>query len=298
MTLQQLKYAIAIANYGSMNEAARELYISQPNLTKAIRELEDEMKICIFNRSNKGIQITKDGEVFLGYARQVVEQATMLEERYKESNSVKKEFSISCQHYSFAVKAFNDLIEEINSSSYDFSIRESETYQIIEDVKTLKSDLGIIYLSDFNKDVISKILKENNLVFKELKKAPAHVFINKDHPLANKKHITLDMLENYPYLSFEQGEHNSFYFSEEILSTIPHKKNIRVRDRATLFNFVRGLNGYTISSGIIDSKLDPDIVSIPLDTKEVMTIGVITLGNNTLSEIGNRYLKKLIERLQ
>ena len=246
MTLQQLKYAITVAETGTITEAANKLYISQPSLTNAIHELEKEMNIIIFNRTNKGISISKEGEDFLGYARQVLEQAAILEDKYKGDNGGKKKFCVSTQHYSFAVNAFVDLIKKFGQDEYDFSLRETQTYEIIEDVARMRSEIGILFLNDFNEKVITKILKSYDLEFHQLFVARPHVFISRKHPLAQNQVITNEELEQYPYLSFEQGEHNSFYFSEEIFSATERKKNIRVRDRATLFNLLIGLNGYTV----------------------------------------------------
>ena len=214
MTLQQLRYVITVAETGTITEAAQELYISQPSLTNAIHELEKEMNIQIFNRSNKGISISKEGEDFLGYARQVLEQAAILEEKYKSSEGGKKQFCVSTQHYSFAVNAFVDLIKKYGQDEYDFSLRETQTYEIIEDVAKMKSEIGILFLNSFNEAVINKILKSHDLEFHELFIAKPHVFISSNHPLAEQSVITNEELEPYPYLSFEQGEHNSFYFSE------------------------------------------------------------------------------------
>ena len=227
MTLQQLKYAITVAQTGTITEAAEKLYISQPSLTNAIHELEKEMNIEIFTRTNKGIIVSKDGEDFLGYARQVLEQAEVLEDKYKGGGGGKKKFCISTQHYSFAVNAFVDLIKKYGQDEYDFSIRETQTYEIIEDVAKMNSELGIIFMDDFNDVVLNKILKSNDLEFHQLYSAKPHVFISRRHPLAGKQIITNEQLEAYPYLSYEQGEHNSFYFSEEIFSTYERKKNIR-----------------------------------------------------------------------
>ena len=293
MTLQQLKYVIMVAETGTITEAANKLYISQPSLTNAIHELEKEMNIVIFNRTNKGITLSKEGEDFLGYARQVLEQAAILEDRYK-GNSGKKQFCISTQHYSFAVNAFVDLIKKYGQDEYDFSIRETQTYEIIEDVAHMRSEMGIIFLNDFNEVVINKILKSHDLEFHRLFVAKPHVFISRKHPLAKNTVITNEELEEYPYLSFEQGEHNSFYFSEEIFSDYARKKNIRVRDRATLFNLLIGLNGYTVCSGVIDKKLNgKDIIAVPLADEKDMRIGYIIHKKSKISRLGNTYLEAL-----
>ncbi len=299
MTLQQLKYAITVAQTGTITEAAEKLYISQPSLTNAIHELEKEMNIEIFTRTNKGIIVSKDGVDFLGYARQVLEQAAVLEDKYKGGGGGKKKFCISTQHYSFAVNAFVDLIKKYGQDEYDFSIRETQTYEIIEDVAKMNSELGIIFMDDFNDVVLNKILKSNDLEFHQLYSAKPHVFISRKHPLAEKQIITNEQLEAYPYLSYEQGEHNSFYFSEEIFSTYERKKNIRVRDRATLFNLLIGLNGYTVCSGIIDKKLNgKDIIAVPLADEKDMHIGYITHRKGMISRLGNTYIEALKKYLQ
>ena len=252
------------------------------------------MNIIIFNRTNKGISISKEGEDFLGYARQVLEQAAILEDKYKGNNGGKKQFCVSTQHYSFAVNAFVDLIKKYGQDEYDFSLRETQTYEIIEDVARMRSEIGILFLNDFNEKVIQKILKSHDLEFHQLFVASPHVFISRKHPLAGNTVITNEELEQYPYLSFEQGEHNSFYFWEEIFSASERKKNIRVRDRATLFNLLIGLNGYTVCSGVIDKKLNgKDIIAVPLADESDMRIGYITHKKGRISGLGYTYLEVL-----
>ena len=294
MTLQQLRYVTMVAETGTITEAANRLYISQPSLTNAIHELEKEMNIVIFNRTNKGINLSKEGEDFLGYARQILEQAAILEDKYKGNGGGKKQYCVSTQHYSFAVNAFVDLIKEYGQDEYDFSLRETQTYEIIEDVARLRSEIGILFLNDFNEAVINKILKSYDLEFHQLYVAKPHVFISRKHPLAGKDRIANEELEEYPYLSFEQGEHNSFYFSEEVFAAVERKKNIRVRDRATLFNLLIGLNGYTVCSGVIDEKLNgKDIIAVPLADENDIRIGYITHRKGMLSRLGNTYLEAI-----
>lgn len=299
MTFQQLKYVITVAETGTITEAAGKLYVSQPSLTKAIHELEKEMNIVIFNRTNKGISLSREGDEFLGYARQVLDQAAILEDKYKGGHGGKKKFCVSTQHYSFAVNAFVDLIKQYGQDEYDFSLRETQTYEIIEDVARMRSEIGILFLNDFNEVVMDKILKAHDLEFHLLFIAKPHVFISRNHPLAGSEIITNEELEQYPYLSYEQGEHNSFYFSEEIFSPFERKKNIRVRDRATLFNLLIGLNGYTVCSGVIDEKLNgKDIIAVPLAQESNMRIGYISHRKGMISRVGSSYLEALNQYLQ
>ena len=294
MTLQQLKYVTTIANIGSISEAAKRLFVSQPSLTKAIKELEKEMGITIFDRTNKGITVSKEGERFLGYARQVLEQAALLEEQYKSQSGGKKQFSVSTQHYSFAVNAFVELLKGAEIEQYDVSLRETQTYEIIDDVAHMKSEIGLLYYNDFNRPVLEKLIHTNELTFTELFTAHPHIFIGKTHPLAHKEVVSMDELEEYPYISFEQGDHNSFYFSEEIFSTVVRPKHIRVRDRASLFSLLLGLDGYTVSSGVIDKEVNGEnIISVPLAEEGLMHIGYITNNKMQRSRLGQEYIHAL-----
>ena len=303
MTLQQLKYAVAVADTRNITEASRRVFISQPSLTAAIHELEAEMGITIFSRSNKGVTITNEGDEFLSYARQVLEQANLLEERFKskDEDSGNTIFSVSCQHYSFAVNAFVDVIKRFGGNEYNFTLRETQTHEIIEDVAHLKSEIGVLYLSSRNENVISKLIKKNNLIFEPLFTAPLHVFISKKNPLAKTKKIKLTDLSPFPYLTYEQGDFNSFYFAEEPLTEIDFDcpKNIQVRDRATLFNLLIGLDGYTICSGIISHELNgPEIIARPLDCKEHMTVGIITRKSMNLSRYSTAYIEAIKKHLK
>lgn len=296
MTLQQLKYVITISKSGSMHTAADELFITQPNLSKAIKDLELEMGITIFNRTNKGVLLTDDGTKFLSYARQVVEQANLLEDIYKNKESIKRIFAISSQHYGFVVNAFVKLVETLGKDTYEFSLRECKTYDVINDVKDGRSELGVIYFSRFNSEIMKKVISSNGLSYEFLFEAKPHVLLSKNHPLANKERLTLDDLDAYPRLSYDQGLNNSFYYSEEPHALESVSKAIVVSDRATLFNILIGLNGYTISSGMISSSLDGNnIISIPLETDEVMDLVYIYDSDKPMKEITKQYLAILRE---
>lgn len=294
MTLTQLKYVIEVAATGTISKAAEKLYISQPSLTAAIKELETEYGITIFNRTNKGIVVTTQGEEFLGYARQIISQASLMEEKYTGNAPTRHHFCVSTQHYSFAVEAFVKLLKKYGGDEYDFRIRETQTYEIIEDVAKLRSEVGVLYLNQFNESVLRKAFRENDLQFTSLFVAKPHVFVGADNPLAKKNEVTLEDLALYPRLSYEQGEHNDFYFSEEILSTIECKKNIMVRDRATLFNLLIGLNGYTICSGIINSQLNGEnIIAVPLKVEDYMEIGYVTHKKVVPGKFASLYIQAL-----
>ena len=291
MTLKQLQYITTIAETGNITEAAKRLFIAQPSLTASVHELEKEYGITIFLRGNKGVKLTPEGDEFLGYARQVLEQTGLIEERYTGKHKGKQRFCVSAQHYSFAVEAFVELLKECGGDKYEFHMRETQTYEIISDVAHLRSEIGILYMNDFNETVLKKTLKDNDLVFTKLFTATPHVFIGKDSPLAKKRVLTLNDLKPYPRLSYEQGNHNSFYFSEEILSTVDCDKELVVCDRASLFNMLIGLNGYTICSGVINEELNgPNIIAKPLKVEDHMEIGYILPGNMPPSQLTQKYI--------
>ncbi|MBQ1682543.1 MAG: LysR family transcriptional regulator [Agathobacter sp.] len=294
MTLKQLHYAVTVAETGSFTEAAKRLYIAQPSLTAAIRELEKEYQIALFNRSKKGVQLTPEGNEFLGYARQLLDQAALMEARYTGITEGKLRFHISSQHYSFVVEAFVELLKKYGSGKYEFHMRETQTYDIINDVAHLRSEIGILYLNKFNETVIRKALRDNQLSFTPLFRAHPHVFISIHSPLAHKDVLTLEDLRPYPRLSYEQGSHNSFYYSEEILSTVECDKELVVCDRATLFNLLIGMNGYTICSGIINDELNgPNIIAKPLDVDDYMEIGYVLPQAMRPSQITADYIEIL-----
>ena len=303
MTLQQIHYVIAISEQGSLNKASEVLYISQPSLTEAVRELEKELGITIFYRSGKGVTLTGDGVEFISYARELYRQYEVISERYGENNTLKKKFAVSTQHYSFAVKSFVELVKQLSTDEYEFAIREVRTQKVIDDVSELKSEIGVLYLSDFNSSILTKLFRTNKLEFHELITCDAYVYLWKGHPLAQNKSIRFDELIEYPSLSFEQGGSGSMYFDEEILSNHQYPRTIKATDRATMLNLMVGLNGYTLCSGIICEELNgSDFTAIPFEPDSEhpgskMKIGYITKKNIYLSKVGKMYVEELKEYL-
>ena len=293
MTLQQLKYALTIADCGSMNEAAKQLFISQPSLSETMKELETEIGLDIFLRSNRGIVITPEGEEFLGYARQVTEQFGLLQSKYIDKK-VKEKFSVSTQHYTFAVKAFVETVKQIGMEQYEFAVHETTTISVIENVKNFKSEIGVLYENDFNEKVLNKMFKENGLEFVELFSCDTFVYLWSGHPLAKQNAITMEELDEYPCLSFDQGKNNSLYLAEEMKSTYEYRRLIKANDRATLLNLMIGLNAYTLCSGIICEDLNGnDYKAVPLKETEKMRIGYIKRKGAKVSHIGELYIEEL-----
>ena len=290
MTLQQLKYADAIADCGSISEAARRVFVTQPTLTESVRLLEEELRIAIFNRSSRGVSVTREGEEFLASARQILDDAARIQEKYTGKAVRRPQFAVSCQHYAFAVEAFMEVVRACAAESYDFTIRETVTSEIIDDVARHRSEIGLIYLSRRNETPLRKILHREELEFEELFAAKPHVFLGEKHPLAKRKSVKPDELDGYPYLTYEQGTENALYFSEEIMPAIDRRKSIRVRDRATMTKLVLGLNGFTVASGAHCKTYNEDIVSVPLKMDDDIRVGFIRRSGIPLSPEGTAFV--------
>ena len=297
MTLQQLKYADAVAACGSISEAARRVFVSQPTLTESIRALEEELRTAIFTRSAKGVSVTREGEEFLASARQILDDAARIAEKYTGKTVRRPQFAVSCQHYAFAAEAFMEVVKANGAESYDFTLRETVTSEIIDDVARHRSEVGILYLSSRNERAIMKILRKEELVFEELFKAKPHVFLGKRHPLAKRKSIRPQELDDYPYLTYEQGVENALYFAEEVMPAIDRKKNIRVRDRATMTNLLLGLNGFTVASGAHAKGYNPAIVSVPLRLDDSIRVGIVRRDGIPLSAAAVAFVEAVRERI-
>lgn len=304
MTIQQLRYAVGIANTGSFNKAAEALFISQPSLTMAVQDLEKQIGITVFNRSNRGVTLTPEGEEFIARANELLNHFKSVVARYDEESQKKKRFAVSTQHYSFAVKSFTNMVKKFNIDDYDFALRETKTKEVIDDVTSLRSEIGIIYLSDFNRKYLTYLLKEHDLVFQKLVICNAYAYMWKNNPLASKPYVTLEDLSQYPCLSFEQGESGNYYFAEEILSTNEYHRTIKANDRATMLNFMVDLNGYTLCSGIISEEINgSDYVAVPFkddkgECDRQMEIGYIVKKNFMLSTICRIYIREMEEYLK
>lgn len=304
MRIEQLKYAIAISESGSINKASEILYIAQPSLTSSVQELERELGITIFHRTSRGVTPTNDGVEFIQHARQVVQQYDTLAEKYGEAGKLKKKFGISTQHYSFAVKGFVDMVKQFDTGEYEFALRETKTREVIEDVISGKSEVGVLYVSDFNRKALEKFFRNGNLQFYPLIRCDAYVYLWREHPLAKKKSICFAELEEYPCLSFEQGAEGSFYFAEEIMSTNEYRRTIKATDRATMLNLMVGLGGYTLCSGIISEEVNgPDFVTVPFvwdeqQNAEEMEIGYIVRKNTILSGMAELYIQAIKKYLK
>ena len=287
-----------------MNKAAEQLYVSQPSLTSAVKELEKELGVTLLYRSGRGVTLTNDGMEFLMYARQIYSQYENVMEKYGKGGGYKKKFGVSTQHYSFAVKAFVDMAKAFDMSKYEFAIRETRTAEVLGDVSTMRSEIGVLYLCDFNRKALEKMMKSAGLTFHHLIDCQAYVYIWKHHPLANAESISFEQLEGYPCLAFEQGDNSSFYFAEEILSTNEYSQVIKANDRATMLNLMVGLNGYTLCSGIICEELNGnDYIAVPFrddaqNPNSVMEIGYVVRKDTVLSKMGELYIESIRKYLQ
>lgn len=298
MTLQQLKYADAVASCGSLSEAARRLFVTQPTLTESIRALEEELRIALFSRTRRGVTVTREGEEFLASARQILDDAARIQAKYTGKAVRLPQFAVSCQHYAFAVEAFIEVVRAHDADAYDYTLRETVTSEIIDDVARHRSEVGVLYLSKRNQAALTQILKKEELAFEELFVARPHVFLARKHPLAREAVIRPDQLDAYPFISFEQGSENALYYAEEVMPTLARKKNIRVRDRATMTNLFLGLDGFTVASGAVSRQLNgPDVVAIPLDFDDEIRVGLVRRAAVPLSRLGAEYAAALRARV-
>ena len=298
MTLQQLRYADAVATCGSLSEASRRVFVTQPTLTESIHALEEELRIAIFSRTSRGVSVTHEGEEFLASARQILADVARIQSKYTGKNVRLPQFAVSCQHYAFVVDAFMDVVRQHEAESYDFTLRETVTSEIIDDVARRRSEVGVMYLSRRNSSALTRLIKKEGLAFEELFVSKPHVFVAKGHPLAGEASITPERLDDFPFISFEQGEQNALYFSEEVMPSIDRKKNIRVRDRATMTNLILGLHGYTVASSAISRELNgPDIVAVPLVYDDEIRIGLLSRADMSLSRPGTAFADALRARV-
>lgn len=304
MTLQQIKYAITIHETGQFSRAAEKLYVTQPSLTKAINELEKELGMTVFIRNRKGISVTDEGEEFIAYARQVYAQYELLMDKFEHKGNIKKKFGVSCQHYSFAVKAFTETIRQFDSAEYEFAIREEKTEEVIHDVSTMRSELGIIFINTFNEKFIEKLLAEHDIEFRELMQCDAYAFVCRDNPLAEKKAVTFEDLQNYPCLTFEQGESDPYFYAEELLPLHNYSRIIKTRDKLTMLSLIAEMNGYTLCTGKIYDKLNnKEYTAIPFipgsgEQENRIRIGYIYKKTRIPSEIGKIYMDNVRKYLK
>ena len=300
MTLQQLKYADKVAETRSISEAARRVFVTQPTLTESIRALEEELRVAIFTRSSRGVSVTREGEEFLASARQILDDAARIQEKYTGKAVRRPQFAVSCQHYAFAVEAFMEVVKACDAERYDFTLRETVTSEIIADVASHRSEIGVLYLSRRNEASLTKLLKKDELSFEELFVSRPHVFLGRKHPLAREKHgVSPRELDAYPYISFEQGAENALYFAEEVMPAIDRKKNVRVRDRATMTNLILGLDGYTVASGALSRELNgPDVVAVPLKMDDVIRVGLVTRSGVPSSVAGQMFKDAIKHRCE
>ncbi|WP_313530006.1 LysR family transcriptional regulator [Anaerotignum sp.] len=303
MTLMQLEYIIEIYQCGSMNKAAQNLFVSQSAISTAIKELEDELGITIFVRSNRGISLTEEGQEFISKIHPLLQQAKEVELFYSDKNvQESSRLSISTQRYPFCAKAFVEFLKTQNDPHFRFGFKECPMGKVIEEVQTGKSDLGIIFLSDITEVFLSKLFHSKNLVFHEMKRLRPHVFMNKNHPLAQKKEIPLGELRKYPFVIFSKKDESSLNFSEEaVLSqTIDYRQIIYVNDRATAYNIIAHTTAISTGSGVLpDGYYDPRISAIPITSPVCdMQIGWISKKGEPLSEKAKEFVAILEEQIK
>ncbi len=291
MTFNQLVYVVEVSKTKSINATARALYVSQSSVSTSIKELEDELGILIFNRTNRGISTTKEGEMLIQSANHILQQWKSLKERYTGEGMHKQHFSVVMHHSTFATQAYAKIVKEFGLAGYEYSIYETKTKEVLEQVNNGKSELGILYISNYNQDYYEKVLREMNLCFCPIAEYEVCAYIGKSHPLVGKQEVTLEELEQYPCLIFDQDENSSFYFYEEMISTYQYKNVIRTSDRATTIDLLQALDGYSIGIGTVGDETSVNgIQTVKIKTEERIHVGYLIRKGSQLSDIAEKFV--------
>ncbi|MBP3395766.1 MAG: LysR family transcriptional regulator, partial [Clostridia bacterium] len=298
MTIQQCKYVLEIARAGSFSEAAKQLFIAQSSLSISIKSLEQELNIRIFERSGNGVYLTDDGAEFVKYATEICENSDFVAERYS-TRHVQQKLYIATQHYDFIADIFGKLLKETITESYRFSIKEIETYNVIREVETAHSDVGIIAIKDGDYEIMRRYLGKKGLSFTPVLNVSPHVFFRRGHPLAGAAPLSAAALRKYPYVSYEQGEHTSSFFTEELMDVSSIDKHVEISDRATLMNVLMLTDAYTIGTGMMPSALNKgDIVSVPFESDAYYIIGYLLNQDRKISDMTKKFIAGVEEMLR
>ncbi len=294
MTLQQCVYVLKIHDTGTFSEAARQLFIAQSGLSNSVKLLEEELKIKIFERTKNGAVLTSEGAEFIRYAEQMVAQSEFILDRYG-SQSKKDRLHISTQHYDFIADVFCEFIDKCQSGGYNVSLKEKMTHEVIYDVETAMSDVGVIAVKKRDFEIMMRYLQTRDLSFFELLKTPPHMFVKSSHPLSGKTSVHYGELQGYPYVSYDQGKYNnSSLFTEEMSDNVVSDKHIVISDRATLMNMLLKTDCYTVGTGIMPSDLnDGKIISIPIVTDEEYSVGYVVKRNRVNTKMAEQFISLL-----
>ncbi|MCM3731193.1 LysR family transcriptional regulator [Fictibacillus nanhaiensis] len=276
MTPQQFRYIVEIAKHNSISKAASALYVTQPSISRAVRELETELGITILDRTNKGVVFTKEGTELLFYAKTLLEQMESVVHHFnKEKTMNLTKFSISSQHYGFAIEAVANLMDYFAERNYELTIREDKTFDVIDDVYASRSILGILFLTDLNKHFFERYFTSKQLTFTPIASLKQHVFLRKEHPLAHLECITLDQLRDYPYLTYQQDD-MLLHFAEEALNVDNIGKLVYLKDRGAMNNLLSNTDSYNLGTGcIVHNYMNPNIISIPLEESNMIEVGLV-----------------------
>ena len=285
MTLQQFRYIVEISKHNSISKAASALYVTQPSISKAVREMENNLGITILDRTNKGVVFTKEGMELLFYAKMLLEQAESVVYHFnKQKTTDLTKFSISSQHYGFTIEAVANLMDYFAQRKYELTILEGKTTDVIDDVCTSRSILGILSFTALNKAFFERYFISNSLVFTPLSSLKQHVFLRKKHPLAKLKSITLAQLKDYPYLTYQQDD-VLLHFAEEAINMDNINKLLYLKDQGTMNNLLANTDGYNLGTGcIVDNYMNPNIISIPLEESNLIQVGLVKRNDVFLSE--------------
>jgi DNA-binding transcriptional LysR family regulator len=290
MNFQQCRYVEVVARVGSFSQAAKELYMTQPNLSCSIKDLENELGVQLFTRSNTGARLTEDGHDFLKYAKRIIGELDLLQQRYHDE--FKKSFTVASHHYDFLSSPLAKVAQEFKQDYQEFQTIETTTKKILDSVASFEADLGIIYLDDENEHILSSALQYHDLEFTSLGEFPTRVFLRRDHPLAHKSVISETDLKGYNQIRFRQ-EQSGLNFDEDALDIHDQQRILYSNDRGTVMNLLCATDAYASGLGIVNSFVKDQIVLIPLQNSPKHTLGYVTNRKKKLSDIGASFINEI-----
>ena len=213
--------------------------------------------------------------------------------------TVETTFAVSGQHYLFNVQTFAHTVLALGGDAYAYALRDRTTQGVIDDVAGGKSDLGVLFQTSATADEVNAALDAAGLEFVELIQSAPRVALPKSHPMVNASSLSLEDMEDFPYLYFEQDEDSPVAFAEEALASVPRAKSIACTDRASLSELIVALNGYTVTSGILVGISDgAGLNTVPLDTDVKLHLGYVVRKGDALRDIGQRFVDTLTKNLE
>ena len=300
MRLDQMKQIIKIAQYGSINKAAKELHTSQSNISQSIQSLEAEIGQVIFQRTGKGVELTKFGEEFLSYAQATYDQYVMTCEFYNDysKKAPPVRFSVSSQYIRFASLLFIEIYKKYASQDSEFSFLEGSFLEVLKNVNTHRAEIGLVVMLQKTKKSTINLIKSRSMIYHPLLVCPPSVTVGKQNPLYNTKRseLSLKMLKDYPMLVFSDKHFNVPTELMQITADI-RSDRIFVSDAQTLSEFQLNTNAFFVGAFTKPyEKMTPHANYRTLrlkDSRLMLEMGWVRSVSRPLSNLGKEYIKKV-----